>query len=217
MRLLPAQRQGQEGVAGGAPPLPFPERIPVKISSEAAGSVSFTPVVRQDVTPAELLQYVLPVTGKNLARVREVLRQGTVVRGASRFRWTPLEAAPEELAEALAAFPDSRPDRPFDPQRCVRARLSGGRAPIDLESQAASRKRWFKSRSFWQALMETTSGLPLAYQQYSYADQADVYQADLSANAAQEIRAQAGLLPYSALETAVREYGYSRLETWVQR
>ena len=70
-------------------------------------------MVRQDLTPQELLGYILPSTGKDAARVREVLRQGMVVRGASRFRWAPLELPAEEVTAALVAFPDPRPDRPL--------------------------------------------------------------------------------------------------------
>ena len=174
-------------------------------------------MVRQDLTPQELLSYILPSTGKDAARVQEVLRQGMVVRGASRFRWTPLELEAAEVTAALVPFPDPRPDRPFDAAQCVRAKLSGGRAAIDLEREAALRKRWFKRRSFWPALLEIAARLPLQYQHYSYADRADIYAAELSAEAAGELRAQAGLLAYATLERVVREYGYSRLELWVER
>jgi hypothetical protein len=174
-------------------------------------------VVRQDLTPEELLGYILPSTGKDAARVREVLRQGMVVRGASRFRWAPLELEADEVAAALVAFPDPRPDRPFEAAQCVRAKLTGGRAAIDLEREAASRKRWFKRRSFWPALLDIAARLPLKYQHYSYADRADIYAAELSAEAAGELRTQAGLLAYATLERVVREYGYTRLELWVER
>ena len=195
----------------------MPERIQTKISSEAAGSISFAPVVRREITSAELLEAILRVTGKDAARVCEVLRQGTVVNGASRFRWQSIEAGPEEVARAMDAFPDPQPGRPFDAGRCVRARLLGGRAPIDLDRQAASSKSWFARSSFWQVLMEAAARLPLVYQQYSYAERADVYLADLPLEAACVLREQARLLRYSALEAAVREYAYQRLELWVER
>jgi len=197
--------------------LPLPERIEVKLSSEAAGSISFTPVVRRQMSPPELLEAILGVTGKDVARVGEVLRHGSLVSGASRFRWPPLEASAEEIATGLAAFPDSLPDRPFDPARCVRARLSGGRAAIDLNREAAGARRWLRRRSFWEVLLDAAAGLPLAYQHYSYAGRADLYGAELTPQARRSIREQAGLLRYSALEGQVREYGWDRLELWVER
>ena len=195
----------------------LPQRIQTKISSEAAGSISFTPVVRREMAAAELIECILKITGKDPGRVGEVLRGGTVVNGASRFRWEPIEAAAEEVAQALAQFPDPRPDLPFDAGRCVRARLTGGRAPIDLGRQAASVKRLLARQSFWDVLMAAAAGLPLTYQQYSYADRADLYHAELSAEAAGTLREKARLLRYSALESAVQEYAYHRLELWVER
>ena len=142
----------------------FPEKVPVKISSEAAGAISLTAVVRREMSAAELVAAIVGVTGKDAVRIREVLHQGVLVSGASRFRWTPIEAALEEIAPQLAAFPDPRPDRPFDPAKCKRAALSGGRAAIDLPRDAASRKNVLGRRSFWQALMEVASQTPPVYQ-----------------------------------------------------
>lgn len=197
--------------------MPFPERIQTKISSEAAGSISIAPVVRQEMSAAELIETIVPVTGKDAGRVREVLRQGTVVSGASRFRWAPIEALPEEVARALEAFPDPRPDRPFDASRCVHARLTGGRAAIDLDREAASRRRWLSRRSFWQILMQTAAGLPFTYQNYSYSERADVYHCELPLEAARTLRNHARLLRYSSLEMAVRDYSYDKLELWAER
>ena len=195
----------------------FPETIHVKISSEAAGYVSISPVVTQQFSATDLIEQILRVVGKNPPRIQEILLQGTLVSGASRIRWSPIEAALEEVATALAGFPDPRPDRAFDPSLCVRAALAGGRAPIEIDRDAASRRRWLARRSFWQALMETASGLPLTYQHYSYADRADVYRAELPLEAARKLRAQARLLPYSSLEAQVRDYSYDRLELLVER
>ncbi|MGH9576951.1 MAG: hypothetical protein ACRD3R_05895 [Terriglobales bacterium] len=197
--------------------MPFPERIHTKISSEAAGYVSVTPVVAQEMPAADLLENILRVIGKDAARIREILLQGTIVTGASRIRWAPFQAGLEEIASALAAFPDPRPDRPFDPSKCVRAALLGGRATIELTREVASRKRWFSHRTFWQALLETAVPLFLRYQQYSYAEHADLYRAELTSEAARTLREQAGLLRYSSLEMQVREYSYHKLQLWVER
>jgi len=197
--------------------LPLPATIPVKVSSEAAGYISAAAVVGRQMAPAELIEQILRATGKDAGRVRAVLENGTVVSGAYRLRWIPIQASPEDVAEALRRFPDALPDRPFEPSLCVRAALSGGRAAIDLTRQSASRKRWFARRSFWQALMEAAQQIPLAYQYYSYADRADVYHAELGPEQTRLLRGQAVLLRYSALEKAVREDSYRRLALWVER
>lgn len=195
----------------------FPEKIPVKISSEAAGYVSITPVVAEHMPTAELIEHILRVAGKDVARAREILRQGIVVSGASRIRWSPIEASPEEIAGAFAAFPDPEPGRAFDASKCVRAALEGGRAVIELPREAASRKRWFRRQSFWETLMETASRLPLKYQHYSYGDRADVYRGELPWEPARILRERAWMLCYASLEMQVREYAYDRIGLWVAR
>ena len=197
--------------------MPLPDSIPVKISSETAGFISMTPVVRQQFSPAQLIENIVRVTGKDPERVGEILRQGTVVQGASRFRWEPLEASAEDITPVLAGFPDPEPNRPFNPARCLRVRLSGGRAPLELERAAASRKRLFRRRSFWQALLETIARVPVCYQHYSYGDQADVYVADLDPESAQQLWLEADLLPYPSLAAALQGGAYRRLELWVER
>lgn len=195
----------------------LPERISVKISSEAAGSISITPVVRQELAAAQLVENILRVTGKNAGRVRDVLRQGTVINGASRFRWEPLQASAEDVAGVLTAFPDPEPGRAFDAGRCVRARLSGGRAPIDLGRDAVSRRRFLRRRSFWDAVLEAAAKMPLSYRDYSYGDRADVYSAELTAEAVELLRESAGLLTYSSLAESIRGFRFNRLELWVER
>ena len=195
----------------------LPERISVKISSEAAGSISITPVVRQELAAAQLVENILRVTGKNAGRVRDVLRQGTVINGASRFRWEPLQASVEDVAGALAGFPDPEPGRAFDAGRCVRARLSGGRAPIELGRDAVSRRRFLRRRSFWDAVLEAAAKVTPSYRDYSYGDRADVYSAELTTEAVELLRESAGLLTYSSLAESVRGFRFNRLELWVER
>lgn len=195
----------------------LPERVLVKISSEAAGSVSLTPVVSQNMPLADLLDQILRATGKDAARIREILERGAVVAGASRFRWTPAPASLEEVAQALAAFPDSQPDRPFDAALCARAVLTGGRAPIEITRQAASRKGWFQKRTFWDALMEQAARLTPAYQHYSYTERADLYRAPLAGDAAGTLRQAAGLLRYEGIAAMVRDYAWDKLDLWVSR
>jgi len=72
--------------------MPLPEKIRVKLSSEAAESIALTPVVVQEMALRELIEHVLGVTGKDEARIRDLLLRGTLVSGASRFRWPGWEA-----------------------------------------------------------------------------------------------------------------------------
>src|SRR5881227_2028449 len=110
----------------------LPETVRVKLSSEAAESITLTPVVVQELPVRELIEHMLGVTGKDETRIREILLRGTLVSGASRFRWAGWEADPAGLREMLATFPDPEPDRPYSAERCFRAILRGGRVPIDL-------------------------------------------------------------------------------------
>jgi hypothetical protein len=59
--------------------VPLPETIPVKYTEEEAEYVSIRPVVRQSFRAAELVDMVLAVTGKDLPRIQQILRSGTVV------------------------------------------------------------------------------------------------------------------------------------------
>ena len=99
----------------------LPQTVRVKLSSEEAGAISITPVVVQEMPVRDLVEHLLGVTGKDEARIREVLRRGTLVSGASRFRWVGLEADSESVTELLAGFPDPDPTRHFAAGRCMRA------------------------------------------------------------------------------------------------
>src|SRR6516162_9046880 len=96
----------------------LPQTIRVKLSSEAAESIALTPVVVQEMAVRDLIEHVLGVTGKDEARIRDLLLRGTLVSGASRFRWTGWEAAPDGLREMLATFPDPDPLRAFAAAAC---------------------------------------------------------------------------------------------------
>ena len=87
--------------------------VRVKLSSEAAESISITPVVVREMPMRELVEHMLGVIGKDKARVHELLLRGTLVSGASRFRWIGWDASREAIEEMLASFPDPDPARPF--------------------------------------------------------------------------------------------------------
>ena len=86
--------------------MPLPETIPIKISSEAAGYVSMTPVARQELPLVELVERILAITGKDVVRIRKLLSRGSLVSGSSRYRWPALEVSEDDLGSLLARFPD---------------------------------------------------------------------------------------------------------------
>src|ERR1035437_2302839 len=97
----------------------LPPTVRVKLSSEGAGSISITPVVVQDMQVRELVEYMLGGTGKDEARIRELLLRGNLVSGASRFRWTGWDVDLESLRELLATFPDADASRKFAAANCA--------------------------------------------------------------------------------------------------
>jgi hypothetical protein len=197
--------------------LPLPRKIPVKISSEAAGYISFTPVARQELAPGELVERILGVTGKRPSRIREILSRGSLVSGSSRYRWEPFEADSDELGALLDRFPDEDPGRPLDPSKCVKVLFQGRRGTMELEPEAASRRRLFKKTSFWDVLMATVESAEPQYQRYSYTDQADVYQVRLPAEVLQTLLAQTHLLKYRSIAQELRFLEPDLAELFVQR
>ena len=176
----------------------LPGAIRVKLSSEAAEGISITPVVVRDMPLRELVEQMLGLTGKDEARVRELLLRGTLVSGASRFRWAGWEAERDPVVELLATFPDPEPERPFAAERCVHAILRGGRQAIEIPRAAGLRKPLFRRGTFWDVLMEVVAGAA-QYQTYSYRDRRDVYSAGLDLAAVERLRGAAGLITYSSL------------------
>jgi hypothetical protein len=169
--------------------VPFPETIPVKYSEEEAEFISMRPLVRQTFLPAELVDMIVAVTGKDPQRVQQILRGGTVVFHSYRYWWQGFDAEPAKLADLLARYPDANPARPFRPEDSTEAILESGatsvadamshspipRHSLRLRREDASRKRLFRTRSFWDALMDLTRPTPPTYREYSYSLRADIY------------------------------------------
>lgn len=181
----------------------LPETIRVKLSSEAAESISLTPVVVREIPVRELVEHMLGVTGKDETRVHELLLRGTLVSGASRFRWTGWEADLDSIRQLLSSFPGPDPAIPFSAARCVRTLLTGPRCHIDVPREAALPKPFLGRTSFWQILMEVAGGCPAHYAGYSYRDRGDRYQIALPAPVAARVRNAARLLRYSALREKI--------------
>ncbi len=177
----------------------LPEHIPTKISSEAAGYVSMSPVARQDLPARELVERILGLTGKDPARIRDILSRGTLVSGPSRYRWQPLDANEDDLAALLTSFPDPLPDRPFEAARCNLIVVRGKRGDVSLSREAAEPRRWFRKESFWDVLIELVERSGPRYERYSYSERADVYSVELSFETAAELQSRAKLLKYTSL------------------
>ena len=195
----------------------LPPTVRVKLSSEAAESISITPVVVQDMPVRELVEYMLGVTGKDEARIRELLLRGTLVSGGSRFRWTGWEAELEGLRELLATFPDADPSRRFAAASCTRATLLGGRQPIGISRDAGARKGLFQRESFWDALMKVIDGAAPAYAGYSYRERSDRYLREFTHAELGQIRGAGGLLRYTTLSDQIRSLAFTHAELYVRR
>ncbi|MFN7993700.1 MAG: hypothetical protein U0Q18_08880 [Bryobacteraceae bacterium] len=195
----------------------LPATIRVKLSSEAAEGISITRVVVQEMPMRDLIEHMLGITGKDDGRIRELLLRGTLVSGASRFRWAGWETDAEDIRQLLATFPDSEPGRTFDAIRCSRAVLRGGRQIIEIPREAGSRKPLLRKSSFWQILMDVVSGGGQQYLHYSYKDRADVFRRELSLADVEKIRAAGEMVRYTTLREQIRAGGYGWLELFVQR
>jgi len=170
-------------VQGYALSVPLPSVIPVRYTDEEAGFVSIRPVMRMGLRPEQLLELILGVTGKHVERVDQILRGGSVAAGGFRYWWEAVEMGPDELEAQIAAFPDADPTRPFEPSRCVMVVAESGRgvsALAEFGMQAAARRRAFRRRSFWDALLAAAGEQTPSYRSYSYARRGDLYALELA-------------------------------------
>lgn len=162
----------------------LPETIPVRYSEEDAEYVSVRPVRRQTFRFDELIDMVLSVTGKDPERIQKILRTGTVVFHFYRYWWEGLEVSAEELARALARYPDADPSRAFRAEDCAVILLESAGSPprhsIELDRKAAGQRRLFRARSFWESLLELARATPPEYAGYSYSRRADLYRLAIS-------------------------------------
>jgi len=195
----------------------LPQMVRVKLSSEVAEAISITPVVLQELPVRELVEHLLGIAGKDESRIREILLRGTLVSGASRFRWAAWDADLESLRELLATFPDADPSRPFAAAGCIRAILRGGRHAIEIPREAAARKSLFQRKTFWDLLMEVVGASGPAYSGYSYRERADRYLRQFTPAETERLRAAAAALRYSALRDQIRSAGFAQAELHVTR
>ncbi len=139
--------------------------------------------MRMGLSPEQLLELILGVTGKNPERVEQILRGGSVAAGGFRYWWEAVEMGAHELAAQLAAFPEADPTRPFEAARCtmvVAEAATSIKALAEFAAAAASRRRAFRRRSFWEALLAAAAEQAPSYRTYSYARRGDLYALELA-------------------------------------
>ncbi len=79
-------------LAGYSARVPLPETIPARYTEEEADNFSIRPVKRQNFRLRELIDMILRVTGKDLPRVQQILRSGTIVYHFYRYWWQGFDA-----------------------------------------------------------------------------------------------------------------------------
>ncbi len=164
--------------------MPLPETISMRFTEEDAGYVTVRPVVKQTFRLAELADMVVSVTGKNVSRVQQIFRTGTVVYNGYRYWWNGFAANENEITGLLAVFPDDDPSRPFNSEQVTAVSLETGggthRSLVRVTRSEASAKKLFHKRSPWEIFVEAAQNSTPRYEKYSHADRADVYRAHLS-------------------------------------
>jgi hypothetical protein len=191
--------------------MPLPDVIPIRYTEEEAGYVSFRPVVRQSFRPDQLLDMVLSVTGKDAARIKQILRSGTVVFHFYRYWWTGFDIDATELNLLLSRFPDPDPSREFCSADCTIIAIESGVTPprpaVEIQRQAISRSRLFRRRSFWDALLAEVFSNSVAYHGYSFAHRADLYRLELAPESRARLAAAAASLAPRAMRRELQPVG----------
>ena len=164
--------------------VPLPDSIPVKYTEEEAEYLSVRPVVRQAFSSTELVDMVVSVAGKDLARVQKILSAGTVVFHSFRYWWTGFEADPAALREILQKYPDADPSRAFRAEDCAEVILESSGSPprhsLRIRRDEAGKRRLLRSRSFWDNLMNLARNAAPTYREYSYSQHGDIYALSLT-------------------------------------
>jgi hypothetical protein len=188
--------------------MPLPDTIPVRYTEEEAGYVTVRPVVRQTFRLDELLDMILSVSGKDAARIRQILHAGTVVYHFFRYSWLGFDADEVELSVVLTRFPDADPSRPFDPDKCTMAIFEAGgphpRHLLELDRSTGQKRLLFRRKSFWERLGEIARDGKPAYHSYSFGHRADLYRLDLKEENTREIARAAERLAKGKLRYALR-------------
>jgi len=174
--------------------MPLPETITMRFTEEDAGYVTVRPVVKQTFRLAELADMVVSVTGKNVSRVQQIFRAGTVVYNGYRYWWDGFAGDENEITGVLALFPDDDPARLFNPAQVtsITLEIGGGtqRSMVSVARREASAKKLFHKRSPWEILLKAAQDSTPRYERYSHAERADVYRVHLSSEIAASLLKQ---------------------------
>ena len=173
--------------------MPLPEQIPLRYTDEDAGYMSVRPVIKQTFRLPELLDMVVSVAGKDVARVQQIFRSGTVVYNGYRYWWDALPADREELERLLVPFPDDDPSRPFAPEKAtaVLLEIGGGtqRTVVEISRHDAAAKKLFAKHSPWDVLTNFVAGKTARYERYAHARRADLFRLSLPFDQAHQLLA----------------------------
>ncbi len=168
--------------------MPLPETIAMRFTEEDAGYVTVRPVVKQTFRIAELADMVVGVTGKNVPRVRQIFRAGTVVYNGYRYWWDGFASDENEITVLLALFPDDDPTRLFKTTEvsAVFLEIGGGtqRSLVSIARLEASAKKFLRKQSPWEILLTAAKDSTPRYEKYSHLDRADVFRLHLSSETA---------------------------------
>jgi len=172
-------------------PMPLPQQIPVRYAEDDAGYVSMRPVVKQTFRLNELTDMVVSIVGKDVARVQQIFRTGTVLYNGYRYWWDSISADLREFEELLLPFPEDDPSRLFDPSQVTSVLLEFGggtqRHIVEITAKEAGEKKLFAKGSAWDVLVEfAASGTP-RYEKYSYARRTDLFRLILPYDRAQQL------------------------------
>jgi len=191
--------------------VPLPETIPVRFTEEEAEYVSIRPVRRQIFKLRELVDMVLCVTGRELPRVRQILRSGTIVFHFYRYWWQGFETDAAEISAVLAEFPSDDPGRKFLADDCATIVLESavkGRPSLDVKKVDADHKSIFASRSFWDCLLALAGAAQeIEYGGYSFARRADLYRLELNAERAASLQRDAAKFASRPIRGAIESLG----------
>ncbi len=175
--------------------MPLPETIAVRFTEEDAGYVTVRPVVKQTFRLPELADMVVSVTGKNVPRVQQILRAGTLIYNGYRYWWDGFASTENDVTKLLSTFPDDDPSLHFDPAHAtaVSLEIGGGaqRSLVRITRSEASAKRLLHKQNPWEILLKAAQDSTPRYEHYSHAERADVYRVHLSAEKAASLLSEA--------------------------
>ncbi|MGB8324861.1 MAG: hypothetical protein WCE52_18025 [Candidatus Acidiferrum sp.] len=169
----------------------LPEQIAVRYMDEDAGYVSVRPVVKQTFRLNELVDMVVSVAGKDVARVQQIFKSGTVVYNGYRYSWDGIAAELAELEALLIPFPDDEPGRLFVSENAtsVILEIGGGTQHhvVVIERRNAADKKVFAKQSPWDVLVQAAKQCSARYEKYSHARKADLFRISLPYDKSQEL------------------------------